>query len=105
MKKILLYLFIFMSILKIDAMARGFDHNLIFDDLNTINFQEKLKDIDLNRISKICSYDFCDYLKGNNIEDSLEIFTKKYIKNIQDEEIKNTLNVKGVKITKITLKN
>lgn len=101
MKRFLMYLFIFMGVLGIDAKARGFEHSLIFDDLTTVNFKEKLENIDIDKITKMCSYEFCDYLRGVNIEESLEMFTKKYIDRINDEEIKNTLKVKGVKITKI----
>lgn len=103
MKRFLLYLFIFMGVLGIDAKARGFEHNLIFDDLTTANFKEKLENINFDKITKICSYEFCDYLKGKTIEESLDMFTKKYINEINNEEIKNTLNIKGIKITKITV--
>ena len=105
MKKLFIYAFAFLSVLVIDARARGFEHNMIFDDVTTFNFKEKLNNIDYDKITKICSYDFCDYLKGRNIDDSLDIFTHRYLNTIQDLETKNTLKVKGVKITKITVDN
>ena len=62
-------------------------------------------DIDsCNDIKYICTYDYCDYLRSNNFKESIEIFMNKYLSLIKDEEIKNTLKVKGVTITKIVKK-
>lgn len=72
-----------------------------YDDLTTKNFVEKIKDIPYIESSKICSYDYCDYLRGDTLTSSIEIFTKKYLNTIKDEEIKLSLKVKGIKITKI----
>ncbi len=59
-----------------------------------------------NKISKICSYDFCDYLRGNNITNSFEIYKKKYqdyIASQSSEELSYTTILKGFPITSIYL--
>ena len=72
------------------------------NNINGINIYKLKNKISINdNIKYICTYDYCDYLQSNNIDESIEIFINKYLKNIKDEEIKNTLKVKGVKITKI----
>ena len=72
------------------------------DNIKGINIYKLKNKISIkDNIKYICTYNYCDYLQSNNIDESIEIFINKYIKNIKDEEIKNTLKVKGVKITKI----
>lgn len=105
MKNILLYTIPFLSLLFVNAKIINSEHQLIFDDLNTINFSEKIDNINLKNIKKICSYDYCDYLKKDNIKHGIDEFTNKYIRTLNDSEIINTIKVKGIKITKIILEN
>ena len=74
-----------------------------YSDLNSKNFFSRIKNI--HDIKMICSYEYCDYIDSNNIKLSFNKFINNYIENIDDEEIKNTLKVKGIKITKIIYKN
>ena len=72
------------------------------NNINGINIYKLKNKISIkDNIKYICTYDYCDYLQSDNIDESIEIFINKYLKNIKDEEIKNALKVKGVKITKI----
>ena len=73
-----------------------------YSDLNSKNFFSRIKNI--HDIKMICSYEYCDYIDSNNIKLSFNKFIN-YIENIDDEEIKNTLKVKGIKITRIIYKN
>jgi len=92
-------------IFQINTKALSKEHPLIFNDLSTTNFEEKLSEINLSDIKKICSYDFCDYFSGENIKTSIQKFLKNYLDTINDEEVKNTIKVKGLKITKVILEN
>lgn len=74
-----------------------------YSDLNSKNFFSRIKNI--HDIKMICSYEYCDYIDSNNIKLSFNKFINNYIENIDDEEIKNTLKVKGIKITRIIYKN
>ena len=72
------------------------------NNINGINIYKLKNKISIkDNIKYICTYDYCDYLQSDNIDESIEIFINKYLKNIKDDEIKNTLKVKGVKIIKI----
>lgn len=76
------------------------------NNINHLNLEEKIiKDNSEYDIKKICSYEFCDFFDGDSIKGRIEKFTKRYLNTINDEEIKNTLKVKGIKITKIIYKN
>lgn len=76
------------------------------NNINHLNLEEKIiKDNSEYDIKKICSYEFCDFFDGDSIKARIEKFTKRYLNTINDEEIKNTLKVKGIKITKIIYKN
>lgn len=105
MKKVVLPTIIFISFCVVNIKAYKMDHSLIYNDLNTINFREKFKGEELMNIKKICSYDFCDYINTENITNSLDTFTKKYLDNIYNEDEKKMLFVKGIKITKVVFNN
>ena len=85
--------------------VRGLNNMRIqnYDNLNSMNFFNEIKNV--HDIKMVCSYDYCDYIDSNNIKFSFNKFVNKYIQQIDDEEIKNTLKVKGIKITKIIYKN
>ena len=75
------------------------------NNINGINIYKLKNKISIkDNIKYICTYDYCDYLRSNNFKESIEIFMNKYLSLIKDEEIKNTLKVKGVTITKIVKK-
>lgn len=103
MKKMLLYIGIFLSLLIINTYALDNDNNLILNDVSTLNIREKLNNIDIHTIKKICTYDFCENIDGTNLIASIKRYTNKYLDTINDEEIKNELKVKGIKITKVVL--
>lgn len=92
----------FTSFLLLNMVATNKEHAVLFKDVNSINIIEKIKDDDLPKIKKICSYDYCDFIRGKDIRSSMDLFVKKYLKKKQcDEETKKTIYVKGLKITKI----
>lgn len=76
------------------------DGVIYFNDVNTLNFQEKMEEYRIENIKTICSYEYCDYMRDADFEKSMEIFTNRYIKKV-DEETANLLKVKGIKITHI----
>ena len=104
MKKYFIFICIFASLFLISAKALNRDRAMILEDINTLNFSNK-SGVDIHSVQKICSYDFCDYIRSDNVKRAMEIFTDNYLKTIEDEEIKNTLKVKGIKITKIIVQN
>lgn len=75
-----------------------------YDDVTTKNILTKFNENVLNNISKVCTYEYCDYLDVTRGEDGIFNYVSKYLKTLNDEDIKNTLKVKGVKITKIIFK-
>ena len=94
---------VFISMFFVNAEALDSEHDLIFDDLNTINFKNKINNIDIYDIKELCSYDYCDYVDLSNVDSGLDVYTKKYLRTINDEETKRTIEVQGIKITKIKL--
>lgn len=106
MKKIFLLLILLSTILIVSTVkAERSDKEIIFDDLNTKNFIAKAGYLELHSIKKICSYDYCDYLNGNNVYDVLDNFKKNYLKTVKNKEDRLILNVKGIKITRLILEN
>lgn len=105
MKKMIFTTFLILLILFINfnTTAKS-SKEILFDDMTTENFIAKSGYLPFNSIKKICSFDFCDYSRGENAFETLEIFTRNYLKTINDEEVKSALKVKGIKITKIILK-
>lgn len=96
----------FVSLLLVNTLIVNGEHAVLLRDVNTKNISERLSDSDLANIKKICSYDFCDYIRGKTVKSSMDIFIKKYLKNQTiDDEIKKTIYVKGLKITKIIYNN
>lgn len=106
MKKwfILCVLLVLSSIIlwKVEAKSRN-STSIAFTDVTSLNFKEKTAQYNIENILKICTYDFCDYVRGESKIESMEIFMRNYLKNI-DREIAATLRVKGIRITNIILK-
>lgn len=102
MKK-LLYPLIFASLLLINTQVRAGERVLLLNDVSTNNLDSKLSSINVSGIKKICSYDYCDYIDMNNLKASLDTYVRKYIEKVDSEEERNTILVKGIKITKIIL--
>lgn len=88
--------------------TNGLEKNRIsFQNLNSNKFVEFVKEKQLaNRITKICTTDFCDYARGSNIETSFELFQKKYeeflIENGHDEIARTTI-LKGFPIVSVNI--
>lgn len=103
MKKIIVLIgtLIFLALGGANALNEG--HPLIYDDLNTLNFADKMQNVRSENIRKICSYEYCDDWLGGNTKAGIETFVNRYLKTLNDEEIKNTLKVKGIKITKVII--
>lgn len=106
MKKFILINSIFMltilSMLGVSASKRD-SLVIAFDDVTTLNFNEKTAKYNIESIKKICTYDFCDYVRGQSKMESILIFTENYLKNV-DREVAASLRVKGIKITSLELK-
>ncbi len=94
-------LFVFTSVYAKDDGNK----KIYFENINTLNFLTYSGYENFNEISKICSYDYCDYIASSNPEEALDIFTKKYLKNITSEEEKASIRIKGLRITEVILKN
>lgn len=93
---------VFCSLLLINIVFIKNDHPVLLDNINTFNIVGTIKDEDLPKVKKICSYDFCDYIRSKDVKSSMELFIKKYLnQNRVDDETKKTIYVKGLKITKI----
>lgn len=90
-----------MFIAKVSAQK---DENVVeFKDVSTLNFLDKTTNYGIEDIKKICTYDFCDFVRGETKQESLEIFVNNYLKKV-DREVASSLKVKGIRITKIILK-
>ncbi len=86
--------------------TNGLEKNAIsFTNLNSNDFVSFVNEKAIaNRISQICTTDFCEYVKGKNIEESLEIFKKNYEKFLQNNgyiDTARTTILKGFPITKV----
>lgn len=105
MKKLLFLIFTFLLLtLVFRVNAKNASKEILFDDMTTKNFIAKSGYLPFHSIKKICSYDFCDYNRGENPQSLLETFTNNYLKTIKDDELKSNFKIKGIKITKIILK-
>lgn len=76
---------------------------IYIDDVTTKNFLSKMGYLKTSTIETVCSYDFCSYFDGEDVERGLELFTKEYLTQIADEEVKAELRIKGIKITKVVM--
>ncbi len=101
MKKFILSLFAASFIFNASASYSNDDKVLLFGDLNTRNFIDRIEKLKLEGISYICTKDYCYDFTFESLDKNLESFENKYLSTIEDEEVKNTLKVKGIKITKI----
>lgn len=103
LKRAFIYIaaFIFLFIINTTAFAQ--ERALLLNDVNTKNFLDKVTNVPISNIKKICSYDYCDYVTTGEFNDNLINFTKKYIATISDVETQKSILVKGIKITKIIL--
>ena len=102
MKKVFMVLIIFLLVISINVKSKS--DGVVLNDVNTLNFEYKIKEKKLeHKIKIICSYDFCDYINGESLKDIIYNFEMKYLDTIDDIDLKNELKVKGVKITKVYL--
>lgn len=102
MKKLMLIILLFL-VMCLNVGAKSSSKEIYFDDMTTKNFISKAGYLPLHSIKQICTYDFCDYIKSENVYAALDIFSKNYLKTIKDEEIRSSLNIKGIKITMVIL--
>lgn len=101
MKKTIITLFLAGSI----GFHTGFINEnkvIYYDDLNTKNFITRFTKEDIAKINEVCSYDYCDILRSEEPKRAMDIYLNRYLKTIDDMETKNSLKVKGIKITKIS---
>ena len=76
-----------------------------FDDMSTKNFEEKMKGINYAEIKSLCSYDFCEYVRGTSYKNILENFINSYLKTLSNDDDRAGVRVKGLKITKVIFQN
>ncbi len=86
--------------------TNGLEKNEItFENLNSNQFIDLVKEKKLTRISQICTTNFCQYAKDDDIKKAFEIFKDDYKQYLLDTnndiEIVNALLLKGFPITKI----
>jgi hypothetical protein len=104
MKRIGLFLIVVLSLVS-NICAKSRETTIEYDNLSTLNISNVLNEEDIRGIKYICSYDYCEFVKGLDLKKIIRVFTYKYISSIENEDIKNSLNVKGIKITKIIYEN
>lgn len=95
----------FLGVLFINVGVRAQDKEMNLENINTRNFKAKMGYLKLTSIKKICSYEYCDYVRGDSFDETIEIFTKNYLKTIEDNEVKASLRIKGIRITKLIFEN
>lgn len=101
MKKLFIFLIILIVFLSIEVKSKS---QTSFSDVNTLNFEQKMIDKKLeHKIKIICSYDFCEFIKGNSLKDIIYNFETNYLNTIDNIDLKNELKVKGIRITKVYL--
>lgn len=95
----------FIKIITIILIISLFNINLNnkYNGINILDLKNQIKDVE--DIKYMCTYDFCDYLRYKNVDKSIETYINRYLKTIDDEELKNTLKTKGIIITKIIYNN
>ena len=99
MKKIFILIILILITFNLNVYSKS---KIKFNDLNTLNFIKKINNEEFfSQIKKICTYKFCDYAKGQTIEDKLYNFEISYFNTLEDEDLINELKVKGIKITKV----
>jgi len=72
--------------------------------VNSNEIMNYIKENHLENIKKICTNDFCDYLRSTNLEESISIFKKKYQEFLEtkiDKETALSIILKGFPITDI----
>ena len=108
MKKYLLCLGFIMLALLIVSIPKTYglkyqEENIITTSNELLNY---INDHNLVNIKKICTYDYCDYLRSTNTTRAIAIFKEKalaYIAKEKNEESAIEARVKGFPITKIEL--
>ena len=75
MKKYLYLLGIVMIVLILVSIPYSYGME---SELNSNQLYEYIMENHIQNIKKICSNDFCDYLRSVRLEESIEIFKKKY---------------------------
>lgn len=103
MKKLIMTLAIFLVVgaIFLNVKVRALEGEMNLDDISTANFKAKMGYLKLTSIKKMCSYDYCDYVRGDTFDETVEIFTRNYLRTIQDDEVRAGLRIKGIKITKL----
>lgn len=107
MKKSLIFFLIFIIALFFDGFKVKSKTDISiknYNYLSTYNFKDLISKKTLSNIKKICTDDICTY----NLNYSYYFLIKKHIYNIlrriSDDEIKETIILKGVKINRIYFK-
>ena len=75
-------------------------------NINNTELLNYIQDHHLTNIKAICTYDFCDYVRSENMNRAMEIFTQKYKENLasqKGEEAAISATIKGFPITEIKL--
>lgn len=104
---LLLFLLSIFFIIQIGE-TNGMEKNQItFSNLNSNHFVSFVKEKQIDsKISKICTNEFCDFVRGKSIEESFEIFKTKYesfLRQEKDEEIVRSTILKGFPITSVNV--
>lgn len=75
-----------------------------FKDVSTKNILSKYNYEYLKNVEKICTNDICTYNLDNNISILLKKHENSYLANVKDFDMKETLKLKGINISKIYFK-
>lgn len=80
----------------------GLTHKDVEINVNSNDLLAYIKENQIKNITKICTIDFCDYIRSANTEKAIEIFKKKYQNFIEEktnEEVALSTILKGFTIT------
>lgn len=82
----------------------GLTKNDVEVNINSNELLTYIKEKEIKNITKLCTVDFCDYMRSLNTEKAVEIFKKKYQNFIEEktsEEVALSTILKGFTITTI----
>ena len=101
MKKYFFILILFLIFI-VSVSAKSINNT----NLNSNDLLDYLKEQNINdKVIKVCNIDYCDYLKYDNLEKSVNKYIEdylNYIKEKTDEDTSLRVSLKGFLITEVT---
>lgn len=101
------YFFIVILFCVVVVTVSAKSNSINIDSLNNLNSKDLLTYLKENGGKapvKICTYDYCEYLKYDNLEKAVKVYINNYINYVKektDEDTSVRVSLKGFKITEI----